>query len=127
MLKRQFFYTQAFEIYGGVSGLYDYGPLGAGIKANVEDMWRKHFILEDDMLEIACTNITLSDCLKTSGHVDKFADFMVKDTKNGQCHRADKLIEEAITKMITKKKNMKPEEREKLDKVIRDCEEYDQE
>jgi len=42
---------------------------------------------------------------------------MVKDVKNGQCHRADKLIDEAISKIIGKKKNLKPEEREKLDRI----------
>ena len=66
LLKRQFFYTQSFEIYGGVSGFFDYGPLGAGIKSNIEQMWRQHFILEDDMLEISCTNIMAEDVLKTS-------------------------------------------------------------
>lgn len=83
LLRRKFFYTQAFEIYGGVAGLYDFGPLGSAVKANVESLWRQHFILEDDMLEMTCTNMTLGEVLKTSGHVDKFADFMVKDTKNG--------------------------------------------
>lgn len=65
-MLRKFFYTQAFEIYGGVSGLYDYGPLGSALKAKVENHWRNHFILEEDMLEMTCTNMTLSDVLKTS-------------------------------------------------------------
>ena len=66
LLKRKFFYTQSFEIYGGVSGFYDFGPLGSSLKANLEAQWRKHFILEEDMLELTCTCITLSDVLKTS-------------------------------------------------------------
>lgn len=110
-----------------MSGLYDYGPLGSALKTNIENLWRQHFILEDDMLELTCTNMTLGEVLKTSGHVDKFADFMVKDVKNGQCHRADKLIEDAMTKLLTKKKNLKPEEKEAIDKVIRDCGEYSKE
>jgi len=126
LLKRKFFYTQSFEIYGGVSGFYDFGPLGSAFKANLETLWRKHFILEEDMLELTCTCMTLSDVLKTSGHVDKFEDFMVKDKKNGECHRADKLITEAIEKMIKKKGNkIKPQEKEKLEKIIADCENYD--
>ena len=123
-MKRQFFFAPAFEIYGGVSGLYDYGPLGSALKNNVESLWRNHFILEDDMLELSCTNMTLGEVLKTSGHVDKFTDSMVKDKKNGNCHRADKLIHDFITARIIKKKNMKPEEREEFDKILRDCEEY---
>lgn len=83
LLKRKFFYIQSFEIYGGVAGLYDYGPLGSALKANVEQLWRQFFILEEDMLELTCSCITLSEVLKTSGHVEKFADFMVKDVKNG--------------------------------------------
>ena len=66
LLKRKFFYTQSFEIYGGVSGFYDFGPLGSAFKANLESQWRKHFILEEDMLELTCTCMTLSDVLKTS-------------------------------------------------------------
>jgi len=76
-------------------------------------MWRNHFILEEDMLELTCTCMTLGDVLQTSGHVAKFADFMVKDLKTGQCHRADKLINEAIEKILSKKK-LKPEEIERL-------------
>ena len=49
-------------------------------------------MLEEDMLEIGCTNLTLADVLKTSGHVDKFEDLMVKDVKTGTPRRADKLI-----------------------------------
>lgn len=49
----------AFEIYGGVSGLYDYGPLGSMLKSNVEAIWRQHFVLEEDMLEVTCSNLTL--------------------------------------------------------------------
>ena len=48
------------------------------------------------MLELNCTNIILENVLKVSGHVDKFADFMVKDVKTGNPRRADKLIEEHI-------------------------------
>ena len=40
LLKRKFFYTQSFEIYGGVSGFYDFGPLGSALKANVEALWK---------------------------------------------------------------------------------------
>jgi len=126
LLKRKFFYTQSFEIYGGVSGFYDFGPLGSAFKANLESQWRKHFILEEDMLELTCTCMTLSDVLKTSGHVDKFEDFMVKDKKNGDCHRADKLICEAIEKTIKKKGNkIKADEKQRLEKIMQDCENYD--
>ena len=96
MLKRRLFFTPAFEIYGGVKGLFDYGPPGCALQANIIDMWRKHFVLEEDMLEVDCTMMTPHEVLKTSGHVDKFADWMCKDPKSGEIFRADHLVEEVL-------------------------------
>lgn len=96
LLRRRLFYTPSFEIYGGVSGLYDYGPPGCSLQANIVDLWRKHFVLEEDMLEVDCTVLTPHDVLKTSGHVDKFADWMCKDPKSGEIFRADHLVEEVL-------------------------------
>lgn len=96
LLRRRMFYTPAFEIYGGVSGLYDYGPPGCALQANIIDIWRKHFVLEEDMLEVDCTTLTPHEVFKTSGHVDKFADWMCKDPKTGEILRADHLVEEVL-------------------------------
>lgn len=96
VLKRRFFFAPAFEIYGGVSGLFDYGPPGCAFQANVVDTWRKHFILEEDMLEVDTTMLTPAEVLKTSGHVDKFTDWMCKDIKTGEIFRADHLVEEVL-------------------------------
>ena len=63
-------------------------------------MWRKQFVLNEGMLEMECTNLTSEQVLKTSGHVDRFTDLMVKDLANGQCFRADKLLEDAIDNLI---------------------------
>ncbi|KAL8848697.1 MAG: hypothetical protein Q9221_006307 [Calogaya cf. arnoldii] len=96
MLRRRMFYTPSFEVYGGVSGLYDYGPPGCSLQANIIETWRKHFVLEEDMLEVDCTMLTPHEVLKTSGHVDKFADWMCKDPKTGEIFRADHLVEEVL-------------------------------
>lgn len=96
LMRRRLFYTPAFEIYGGVSGLFDYGPPGCALQANIIDLWRKHFVLEEDMLEVDCTMLTPHEVLKTSGHVDKFADWMCKDPKTGEIFRADHLVEEVL-------------------------------
>lgn len=96
LLRRRMFYTPAFEIYGGVSGLYDYGPPGCAVLNNMIDLWRKHFVLEEDMFEVDCTMLTPSEVLKTSGHVDKFADWMCKDPNTGEIFRADHLVEEVL-------------------------------
>ncbi|POS80047.1 glycyl-tRNA synthetase [Diaporthe helianthi] len=93
MLRRRMFYTPSFEIYGGVAGLFDYGPTGCGLQANIIETWRKHFVLEEDMLEVDCTVLTPHEVFKTSGHVDKFADWMCKDPKNGEILRADHFVE----------------------------------
>jgi glycyl-tRNA synthetase len=100
MLRRRMFYTPSFEIYGGVAGLYDYGPPGCALQANIIDIWRKHFILEEDMLEVDCTVLTPHEVLKTSGHVDKFADWMCKDPKSGEIFRADHFVEEILEQRL---------------------------
>ena len=128
LLKRRFFVIQAFEIYGGVAGLFDFGPLGCALKTNVEALWRNHFILEEDMLEVSATCLTPECVLKTSGHVEKFEDLMVKDVKNGQCFRADKLLEEYIQKTLDKKrKKMKPEEIKEMETMLAQADTYSQE
>ncbi|ORX97956.1 glycyl-tRNA synthetase-like protein [Clohesyomyces aquaticus] len=96
LMRRRMFYTPAFDIYGGVSGLYDYGPPGCALTNNIVDIWRKHFVLKENMLEVDCTMLTPYEVLKTSGHVDKFADWMCKDPKSGEIFRADHLVEEVL-------------------------------
>lgn len=125
VMKRRFFVVPAFDIYNGVAGLYDYGPTGCALKNNIESYWRDHFILEDNLLEICTTCLTPEIVLKTSGHVDKFSDFAVKDIKTGQCFRADKLIQE-WTEKEKKKKNVKPERIAELDELHSSCERFEE-
>lgn len=103
-LKRRFFYDQSFAIYGGVTGQYDFGPMGCAMKANLLAAWRKHFVLEDHMLEVDCTVLTPEPVLAASGHVERFADLMVKDLKNGECFRLDHLIKAHLEKLCADKK-----------------------
>lgn len=115
MCKKKFFFSMSFGPYGGVSGLFDYGPPGCALQANIIDIWRKHFVLEEDMLELDCSILTPHDVLLTSGHVDRFADLMAKDTKTGDIFRVDHLIEQSLEKMIENTKN--PPESFKKSKV----------
>ncbi|KAF9559973.1 glycyl-tRNA synthetase [Agrocybe pediades] len=96
LLNRRFFYAPAFEIYGGVAGLYDYGPPGSSLQANIIAEWRKHFIIEEHMLELDTTIMTPAPVFETSGHVARFADWMVKDTKTGDVLRADHLVKNVL-------------------------------
>ncbi|KAL4921403.1 hypothetical protein BDW62DRAFT_208402 [Aspergillus aurantiobrunneus] len=88
LLKRRLFYTDR--------GLYDYGPPGCALQSNVVDLWRKHFVVQEDMLELDCTILTPEEVFKTSRHVDKFEDWMCKDSKKGYFLRADHLIETVL-------------------------------
>lgn len=105
LIKRKFIYNNGFDIYGGVAGLFDYGPIGTAIKNNIEQTWRDHFVLEEDMLEINATCLTPEVVLKASGHVDRFSDYIVKDKKTNAGFRADKLLIEFIEKQLEKQKN----------------------
>lgn len=96
LLSRRFFYAPAFEIYGGVAGLYDYGPPGSSLQANIISEWRKHFIIRDHMLEVDTTIMTPATVFETSGHVARFADWMVKDAKTGEVLRADHLVKNVL-------------------------------
>ncbi|XP_078521406.1 glycine--tRNA ligase [Lissotriton helveticus] len=124
-LKRRFFYDQAFAIYGGVSGLYDFGPVGCALKNNIIHTWRQHFIQEEQILEIDCTMLTPESVLKTSGHVDKFADYMVKDVKNGECFRADHLLKAHLQKLMSDKK-CPPEKKVEMESVLTQMDNYSQ-
>ncbi|KAK8791157.1 hypothetical protein WA158_005788 [Blastocystis sp. Blastoise] len=110
------FVVPSFEIYGGIAGLYDFGPAGCALKANFINLWKRHFILEEEMLELECTNLTPYCVLKTSGHVDKFTDLMVKDVKTGDCYRADKLLEAKIDELL-EDITLTEEQRQELDRI----------
>lgn len=64
---RRMFVVPSFEIHGGVSGLFDLGPPGCGLKGNIVSIWKQHFILTEGMLEMECTNLTPENVLQTSG------------------------------------------------------------
>jgi glycyl-tRNA synthetase len=80
----------------GVAGLYDYGPPGSSLQANIIAEWRKHFIIQENMLELDTTCITPASVFETSGHVARFADWMVKDMQTGDVLRADHLVKNVL-------------------------------
>ena len=80
--------------------MYDYGPVGTAIKNNMFQVWRDHFVIADDMLEISCPTLTPYIVLKNSGHVDRFTDILVKDLKTQEPYRADHLLEDYIEKSL---------------------------
>jgi len=99
-LEQRLFYIPSFKIYGGVAGLYDYGPPGCAVKSNLQAFWRQHFVMNESMLEVECPSVTPECVLKASGHVDRFTDLMVNDVVTKDCFRADHLVEENLERMI---------------------------
>lgn len=99
ILRKRFFIAPSAQIYGGVSGLYDFGPPALSMKTQVLAQWRRHFVHEEDMLEIETTAMLPHDVLKASGHVDKFCDILVFDEEAGDCYRADHLVREELGRM----------------------------
>ena len=91
--KRGFLWP-SYEIYSGVSGFTDYGPLGAILKNNIMQMWRKQYIAGEGFFEIESPTVTPEEVLKASGHVDNFTDPMTQCKACGEVYRADHIIEE---------------------------------
>ena len=124
LIKRRFFYRQAFEIYGGVAGFYTYGPPGAAVKQNLLALWRKHFVIEENLMEVDDTNIMPHDVLFTSGHVERFNDFIVKDSSDAnRFWRADKLLEEVMEAKMADKA-CTPEQKVEYQKVHAQADAY---
>jgi len=118
-LKRRFFYDQSFAIYGGVTGQFDFGPMGCALKSNILAAWRNYFVLEEHMLEVDCTALTPEPVLAASGHVERFADLMVKDLTNGECFRLDHLIKAHLEKVCAEKKTTNETKAECADIIVK--------
>jgi glycyl-tRNA synthetase len=94
LARRRGFLWPSFEIYGGASGFYDYGPLGTRLKNKVENVWRRFFVLGEGYMEISSPNIGVEDVFIASGHVNHFVDPIVTCTKCNESYRADHLLNE---------------------------------
>jgi glycyl-tRNA synthetase len=96
LARRRGFFWGSFEIYGGVSGFIDLGPLGTGLKREIEDTWREFFLRRHGFVEISTPIITPQRVLEASGHVRNFKDPMTECTKCHRRFRADQLIKESM-------------------------------
>ena len=94
LCKRRGFIFQSNEIYGGLQGLYDYGPLGVELKNNLKQAWWTSMVYDrDDVEGLDASILTHPEVLKYSGHEDTFSDPMV-DCKSCKLRwRADELEE----------------------------------
>src|SRR6266699_2351822 len=94
LCKRRGFIFQSSEIYGGLNGLWDYGPLGVELKRNVKNYWWRVMVHErDDVVGMDGAILTHPEVLKASGHVEGFSDPMVDCRTCKTRLRADQVIE----------------------------------
>jgi glycyl-tRNA synthetase len=92
LAKRRGFIYQGSEVYGGLSGTWDYGPLGVALKRNIMNLWWKMFVEErDDMYGVDAAILMNQKVWQASGHVDTFTDPLVECSNCHTRHRADKL------------------------------------
>lgn len=92
LCKRRGFIFQNSDIYGGLQGVYDYGPLGVELKNNLKSAWWRAMIYERDDIEgLDCAILTNPKVLHYSGHEDTFSDPMVDCKKCKGRFRADHL------------------------------------
>jgi glycyl-tRNA synthetase len=94
--KRRGFIFQGSEIYGGLSGTWDYGPYGVELKNNIKALWWKHWVSErEDMYGMDSAILMNARVWEASGHTGAgFADPLVEDTKTNKRYRVDHLLEE---------------------------------
>ncbi len=92
LCKRRGFVYQSSEIYGGLSGAWDYGPMGVELKNNVKDYWWKEMTrLNDNIVGLDAAIMMHPDVWKASGHVDNFSDPMVDCKQCKARFRADQI------------------------------------
>ena len=92
LCKRRGFIFQSGEIYGGLQGMYDYGPLGVELKNNLKSAWWSSMVYENDNIEgLDASILSNPTVLKYSGHEDTFSDPMVDCKSCNSRFRADQL------------------------------------
>ncbi len=92
LCKRRGFIFQSNEIYGGIQGVYDFGPLGVELKNNLKDSWWSSIVYDrDDVEGIDASILTHPEVLKYSGHEDTFTDPLVDCKSCGERFRADQI------------------------------------
>jgi len=95
LAKRRGFVFQGSEIYGGLKGTWDYGPLGVALNNNIKQEWWKMFVTSrEDMYGLDASILMNAKVWEASGHTATFFDPLVEDTKTGERFRADHLLKD---------------------------------
>ncbi len=107
LARRRGFFWPAYEIYGGVSGFYVWGPYGVLLKKKIRDLWKEIFIYNHGFFEIDSPTVAPYIVFEASGHVEGFKDVMVSCLSCGRKFRADTLLKE---RGVDVPEGLKPEE-----------------
>lgn len=92
LAKRRGFVYQGSEIYGGLAGTWDYGPLGAELAYNIKELWWNHFVRKNEEIYGLASSILMPESVwEGSGHLNSFTDPMVECLKCKKHFRADHL------------------------------------
>ena len=95
LCKRRGFIYQGSDVYGGLSGTWDYGPLGVQLKRNIMQLWWRRFVDErDDIYGVDAAILMNQKVWKASGHVDTFVDPLCEDTVNHRRFRTDHILKD---------------------------------
>ncbi len=99
--KRRGFIFPTAEVYGGLQGFWDFGPLGVELKNNIKREWWKRFVQQrSDVVGLDSTIITNTEVWRKSGHFDKFTDFKLECAKCASRFKADQFLSQEIKDKI---------------------------
>ena len=105
LAKRRGFVFQSSEIYGGLNGCWDYGPLGVELLRNIKDAWWRDMTYRDELVGLDASILMHPRTWEASGHVQQFTDPMIDNKTSKARHRADNLIEDFIERLRKKGKS----------------------
>ena len=95
LAKRRGFIYPGSDVYGGLSGTWDYGPLGVTLKRKIMQLWWQHFVeSRDDMYGVDAAILMNQKVWRASGHVDTFVDPLCEDTVNHRRYRTDHILKD---------------------------------
>lgn len=105
LAKRRGFVFQSSEIYGGLNGCWDFGPLGVELLRNIKEQWWRAMTLRDDIEGLDAAILMHPRTWEASGHVEQFVDPMIDNRTSKARYRADTLVEEFIERLRKKGKH----------------------
>lgn len=118
LAKRRGFVFQSSEIYGGLNGCWDFGPLGVELLRNIKEQWWREMTFRDEIVGVDAAILMHPRTWEASGHLAQFTDPMIDNKTSKQRYRADNLIEDFIDRLEKKKKSEEAKKiREQLESV----------